>query len=271
MTNSLIALLPPSETKRDGGSAVSASLFGPVQDEAREEALTELRALAGDAEAHQRALKLSDKLAETERARNLALCDAPRMPALERYTGVLYDALDVASLPDAARTWALERYVIQSALWGLVRGSDAIPAYRCSASTGLGKRSMKQRWARACAAVLAEHKGVVLHLRSKSYAALGPLPDRDDALVLEFVTRMPTGELKQLNHFNKQGKGEFLRTLALADSEVHEQLDAVGDMEGLCSVLRALGIEIDPVSEREAMVTVDDPRQQRLGQSTTTG
>lgn len=261
MTNSLIALLPPSETKRDGGSAVSAPLFGPVQDEAREEALTELQTLAEDAEGHQRALKLSDKLAETERARNLSLREAPRMPALERYTGVLYDALDVASLSDAARSWALERYFIQSALWGLVRGSDAIPAYRCSASTRLGQRSMKQRWARTCAAVLAEHEGVILDLRSKSYAELGPLPDRDDALVLEFVTRMPNGELKQLNHFNKQGKGDLLRTLASADPEVHEHLDAVADLEGLCGVLAELGVEIEPTSEHEAMVVVGDPRQ----------
>lgn len=236
-------------------------MFGRVQDEAREEVTTELRVLAQDAAAHQRALKLSDKLAETERARNLALCNGPRMPVLERYTGVLYDALDVASLPDAARSWALEHCFIQSALWGLVRGSDAIPAYRCSASTRLGKHSMKQRWARTCAAVLAEHEGVILDLRSKSYAELGPLPDRDNAFVLEFVTRMPNGELKQLNHFNKQGKGEFLRTVASASAEVHERLDMVVGMEGLCGVLVELGIEIEATSEREAMVVVDDPRQ----------
>lgn len=260
MTNSLIALLPPSETKRDGGSTVSASLFGPVQDEAREEAVTELLALAQDTERHQGVLKLSAKLAERERARNSTLCDAPRMPALERYTGVLYDALGVSSLEVPAREWALERCLIQSALWGLVRGSDPIPAYRCSASTRLGDTSMKQRWQKVCAAALAEHNGPILDLRSRGYAELGPLPDRDNAMVLEFVTRLPNGELKQLNHFNKQGKGEFLRMLACTATTLRDPIDTVENVNDLCSVLGELGVEIEATSEGEAMVIVDDPR-----------
>ena len=39
---------------------------------------------------------------DAEIARNAALWTAPTMPALHRYTGVLYDALDVRSLRGAA-------------------------------------------------------------------------------------------------------------------------------------------------------------------------
>ena len=59
------------------------------------------------------------------------------MPALLRYTGVLYEALDVRGLPRAARTRAAERLLITSALFGMVGGDDAVPAYRFSAGSVL--------------------------------------------------------------------------------------------------------------------------------------
>lgn len=263
MSPSLIALLPPSETKRDGGSAAFRPLCGAEQDRLRDETVSALVALAQDAEAHQRALKLSDKLAESERQRNGALRSGPYMPALERYTGVLYDALDVRSLDSAGQAWAFERFFVQSALWGVIRGSDAIPAYRCSASTRLGGLAMKARWQKVTHAVLAEHEGVILDLRSKSYAELGPLPERDNVVTLEFVTCLSNGEVKQLNHFNKQGKGEFLRMLASAPDTVHRHLDEAQTAARVCALLGDLGVEIDMVAEREAVVIVEDPRTNR--------
>ena len=47
------------------------------------------------------------------------------MPALLRYTGVLYEALDVRGLSRAARARAAERLLITSALFGIVGGDDA--------------------------------------------------------------------------------------------------------------------------------------------------
>lgn len=266
MTRHLIALLPPSETKKDGGSAAfSGALLAGLrawtgQDAPRAEALRLLVELARDPGAHAGALKLSPAQAERELARNASLASAPRMPALERYTGVLYDALDAAGLDAEARRRAGERLAIQSALFGLLGADDPIPAYRCSASTRLGSRSMGARWARAGAAALASWEGPILDLRSKAYAALAPLPDRDDAVVAEVVTRMPDGELKALSHFNKRAKGELARAIALAPVPALAALDGARDAHELGSALGALGVEAQAAGERELLIVADDPR-----------
>ena len=54
------------------------------------------------------------------------------MPAIDRYTGVLFDALDAPSLDADAREFARETVVVHSALFGLVGALDEIPAYRLS-------------------------------------------------------------------------------------------------------------------------------------------
>jgi hypothetical protein len=76
-----------------------------------------------------RALKLEpapDRRGRTESR----LRDAPTMPAIDRYTGVLYDALDAGTPLADARSFASSSVVVHSALFGLVgRSTDpGVPA-----------------------------------------------------------------------------------------------------------------------------------------------
>src|SRR3546814_15244212 len=71
------------------------------------------------------------------RAARQAGATAPRaltMPAIERYTGVLYGELDWASLPRAARGRGADQVRIVSGLWGLVAPLDPIPPYKLKLS-----------------------------------------------------------------------------------------------------------------------------------------
>ena len=100
----MIVLLPPSETKRGGGDGPALtldSLSSPALRPLRAELVDELVALAADPAASRTALGLSASQ-DSEIERNAALWTAPTMPALHRYTGVLYDALDVTSLRGAS-------------------------------------------------------------------------------------------------------------------------------------------------------------------------
>ena len=72
-----------------------------------------------------------------EIARNLVLETSPALPAARVYTGVLYDALDLASLDPAARRRANRWLVTVSALFGAVRPPDAIVPYRLSMAVNL--------------------------------------------------------------------------------------------------------------------------------------
>lgn len=215
----MLILLPPSETKRDGGAGAPLDLGAlrfPSLEPIRRDVVEALIALSADHQASLRALKLGPKQA-AEVERNRAVASSPTHPALLRYTGVLYDALDAESLTDEQWSYAAEHVAVQSALLGIVGAADPIPAYRLSfdsrLSTERGVPSLKKRWSGAGAAALAEYEGLLLDLRSEGYAALAPLPDRAGAHYVRVLARDEGGKVRALNHFNKQAKGLFTRAL----------------------------------------------------------
>ena len=112
-------------------------------------------------------------------ARNAEVWTSPTVPALHRYTGVLYDALDVGSLRGAAAVRARRRLVVGSALFGLLTADDPVPAYRLSAGSALpGRGTLAAVWRPLLEPVLAAvaARELVVDLRSGSYAALARVP-----------------------------------------------------------------------------------------------
>ena len=200
----MLIVLPPSETKAPGGDTAPMALSFPSLDPVRTLLLDALSAT--DVDTQMRELKIpAGKRAEAEE--NLTLRAAPVMPAIQRYTGVLYDALDAASLSSDA----LSRLAVGSALFGVVRAGDLIPRYRVSGGSKLGGKTMKAWWGSAVTEVLAEEDFVV-DMRSGAYQQLGPVP----GAVIVRVEQAATG--KVVSHFNKQYKGELARALAPHDA-----------------------------------------------------
>lgn len=223
----MILLLPPSETKRDGGRAGSrldlAVLSWPQLTPARSRALAALGRLPEDDAAALRSLKLSPRqLPEVERNRRLA--QAPTMPALNRYTGVLFDALDAGSLNPDAWAFAGRHLVIHSALFGLLHGDDPIPAYRLSHDSRLPGLSLRRLWREAVPDALSSIRGLVIDLRSDSYIALGPAPE--SAVTVRVVSEDASGRRTALSHFNKAAKGRFARAVVEAGI-VHESAQSL--------------------------------------------
>lgn len=209
----MLILLPPSETKRAGGTGRSLSLDRlrfPGLTEARRSLADDVAALSLDTDAAVAALKLGPKQ-RGEAESNRILWESPTLPALDRYTGVLFDALDAASLSEPARAFAGRHLVIHAALFGPVGALDPIPAYRLSHDSRVPGRPLKRHWRTAVAASLAEEPGLVLDLRSEAYVALGPAPDGSQ--FLRVLTEGAGGARRALNHFNKKAKGEFTRAI----------------------------------------------------------
>ncbi|MCL2516324.1 MAG: peroxide stress protein YaaA [Microbacteriaceae bacterium] len=210
----MLLLLPPSETKRAGGEAGSrlalATLRFPALTDARRTVLDAVAALALDHDASVSALGLGPKQ-HHEVAKNRVLETSALLPAVDRYTGVLYDALDAGSLPAVAREHLARHVVIHSAVLGPVGALDGIPDYRLSHDSRLPGLRLKGVWADAVAEALAGETGLVLDARSQGYAALGPAPH---ALWLEVVAEDGSGRRRALNHFNKHAKGELARAFA---------------------------------------------------------
>jgi cytoplasmic iron level regulating protein YaaA (DUF328/UPF0246 family) len=130
------------------------------------------------------------------------LRDAPAVAAGRLYTGVLYDALDLATLP--AR--AARNIVIVSAQFGALRPADRVPYY---------KREMDAAyWRDALRAPLDEAAGgrVVLDCRSATYtAAWRPGRGSDVTRVHVGVVEERDGVRRVVSHFAKKARGEVAR------------------------------------------------------------
>ena len=247
----MLVLLPPSETKAPGGdgppldlSALSAPELTPV----RTELVEHLVKLADDVPAARVALGLSAKQ-DDEIARNAALWTSPTQPALHRYTGVLYDALDVTSMTRAQRARAGRRLAVGSALFGLVRADDPFPAYRLSAGSALpGLPTLRALWKPALTPVLAAVDD------SWSICAAGPTPRsrrsrRGHPRGAERAPgRLPVGR----QPLQQAHKGRVARLLALTTAEPD-------DVVGLRRLLRRAGLHVEHDGGRRLALVVPAP------------
>jgi uncharacterized protein len=84
-------------------------------------------------------------LAAARRA-NASLTTSPSLPAWRRYTGVVWDGLDVASLPAEVGRRAMSSVVVVSGLLGLVALDDPIPEYRLKMGASLSPYGKLSTW-----------------------------------------------------------------------------------------------------------------------------
>lgn len=254
----MLVLLPPSETKLSGGTGGPldyAALTYPSLNTQRRVLVRALRTLAKDPDAMMAALKLGRTQA-SEVDRNRALTTSPTMPALDRYTGVLYDALDAPTLAPAARDFAGRHLLVHSALFGPVGALDLVPAYRLSHDSRLPGHPLKKHWGDAVTRALAARAGLVLDLRSEGYVALGAAPARAESLFLRVVTEAPGGQKRALNHFNKKSKGEFTRAILRHGQDFASAAE-------LLEWAPSAGFRLQPGAPGELELVVDSPLSSR--------
>lgn len=258
----MLILLPPSETKASGGDGVPltlSTLSFPSLNEVRREIIADLCSL--DVEDSLKVLGISEALrAEAEANQNLY--NSPTMPAVLRYTGVLYDALDAKTLT-SLDPHALSRLAIGSALFGVLRAQDPIPQYRLSSGTKLPQRigadtcekregplpTLQRRWGSHITEALAatadaNGQGVVVDLRSGGYQNLGKVltsSPGSDAVTVRVESTRPDGTRKVVSHFNKHYKGILARTLATAGSKA----DAARTTEDIAAIAESAGLHVE--------------------------
>ena len=202
----MLFLLPPSETKRPGGGALTidqvALTFGGL-NKARE--------------------------AVIEAAGAKELLSAPTMRALDRYSGTLYGAIhgrglkgtptEHNSLTSDEIARAKSTILIQSAMFGLIPATDLIPEYKINATKKLNGLNLKQLWAQAHEAIWPRLSGgLIIDLRSKTYAELAPIPEGLTSYTVTVYVEREDGFREQLNHFNKKAKGQLVRAVLMENT-----------------------------------------------------
>lgn len=146
--NSFVVLLPPSEGKAIGGDkrlkyTNASGVFGPTLGEYRTE-VAEALAQAKGGDGKLLGIK-GDLLARAQEA-NRNLIGAPTLPAWQRYTGVVWDHLDLASFSASALASATKRIIIPSGFAGLVRADDPLPDYRLKMGARLTPFGLMASW-----------------------------------------------------------------------------------------------------------------------------
>ena len=215
----MLILLPPSEGKTSpiqGPKLDLAALSFPELTRQRTSTLKALIELCTkDSQSAAAILGLGPTQADEVQV-NALLRKAPCAPAIEVYTGVLFDALDVTTLGKAARRRLQLSTVISSALFGLVRPDDVIPAYRLSGDISLpGIGVPAAHWRDAVSAAICESTGVIVDLRSQMYAHLGPIPaEAASRAVSARILLEKNGKRSIVSHHNKASKGRLVRALA---------------------------------------------------------
>jgi cytoplasmic iron level regulating protein YaaA (DUF328/UPF0246 family) len=221
----MIFLLPPSETKEPGGKMKAKVLSHKELDKTRKLLQLALIEICKSQTIAAKALKLGPKQLG-EIAVNLDLVNPKCLPALDRYTGTLYDALKEGGITAVMRTRASKTVFIQSSLFGLISAADEIPNYRMSASSKLPGLNLKKLWQQSHEAVWPKlSKEIVIDMRSNSYAELAPVPENLSCYTLDVVKEDKKGKRTKLNHFNKQAKGQFLRSALMINPAPKSVLD----------------------------------------------
>ncbi|RKT56969.1 hypothetical protein C8E97_5683 [Saccharothrix australiensis] len=238
----VLVLLPPSETKAVGGDGPPLDLgrlaFPEPLDPVRAKLVDALVDLAADVPASLAVLGLSERQ-EQEVHRNAELRTSPTLPALDRYTGVLYDNLGLKTLTKAERSRAAHRLAVASALFGVVGGGDPIPAYRLSGGSVLPSVGpLGGLWRPVLGPVLA---GVdLIDLRSAPYSSLAKIPH---AITVRVVTEDAAGRRQAVSHFNKAHKGLLARAIVESRAEVKS-------VRSLVRIAAAAGLRLEPTADR---------------------
>ena len=214
-----LILLPPSEGKAAAGTGPpwSPGSMSLALDPQREETLAALAAAMRAPEAARSTLLgVRGKALAAATAANRGARTAPTLPAIERYTGVLYEALDRASLPAAQRKRLDSSVLIFSGLWGAVAPGDPIPDYKLKMGAALPRLGKLSTWWRGdlSAAVAARAAGrTVWNLLPAEHAAAWDAPAGLTQIIVRFLEPRPDGSLSAVSHWNKHLKGALVRYL----------------------------------------------------------
>ena len=146
-----------------------------------------------------------------------------------------------AGCPGRREARAAERLLITSALFGIVGGDDAVPAYRLSAGSTLpGLPGLPAFWRSRLAAPIGTLDRPLVDLRSGAYAAFAPIPD---AIAVRVVTENAFGQRTVVSHFNKATKGLLARALVTSRAEIT-------GISAVARVARKAGLRVERTGDR---------------------
>jgi cytoplasmic iron level regulating protein YaaA (DUF328/UPF0246 family) len=155
---------------------------------------------------------------------------AKTLPASQRYTGVVWDHLDLASLPLATQKIAAKNIIIISGLLGLVTAGDPTPDYRLKIGASLAPMGKLSSWWRdEISNALNKHcaGAVVISLLPQEHSA-ALIPDSESMKSYLHVD-LATKSGKAGGHDAKAAKGRLARHLLINRNDPVKALKSFKD------------------------------------------
>jgi len=175
------------------------------------------RAMKGSEAARGKLLGVKGVALKAATQADRAVRTAPTLPAIQRYTGVLYDALDAASLSTLERRRLDRSVLIVSGLWGIVAPSDLIPSYKLKMGASLaGTGKLSTWWRPVISEVLADRaarSSQVWNLLPIEHEAAWTAPEGLSQVTVKFLDTRADGSRTVVSHANKALKGALVRFL----------------------------------------------------------
>jgi cytoplasmic iron level regulating protein YaaA (DUF328/UPF0246 family) len=236
-------LLAPSEDKKEGGRLgtlsenkdqawVRMSLQKKIRDASRSE-LLKILGTKGD---------LFNKV--ITQCKNLRK-PLPLLPALGRYQGVAFEALDASSIP--LKTW--QQIFVLSNLRGLVRGDELLPFYKLKMNSLEGLKAHLQK--QFLSELNKIPKGPVWSLIPEDQSSLIHLwgRERNTAMILD-------GSGKKVSHWSKYYRGLLARWIL-----VHQKGSPNQVFKAILPSCRITEMNDNEYGGKELVITIDTKRK----------
>ncbi len=223
-------LFSPSEGKKLGGNESSLqlqtllfpslnvtrlSLLNEYNDLLKKGSLEQLQALTG--------VKKEEEIKKYQED----IFSSRTMKAIERYDGVAYDYLDLASLSPQERSYLDTQTIIFSNLFGPILGGDKIPSYKLKQGATVNAIATEKIYKDSSSQMLDEllNGQTILDLRAGYY-------EKFYTLNQPFTTMKFLKDGKSVSHWAKAYRGKVLRTVAKIQPRTQEELCEI-EFEGL--------------------------------------
>ncbi len=208
-------LLAPAETKIEGGEypPIDLSLF-PLQQPVIKE--YEDFILSSDIDTLSKWFGLKN-INECEKYKR-SITQLPTTKAIQRYTGVAFEALGYNSLPQMAQKYIDDNVILFSNLFGVLRSDDFIPNYKFKQGAILPTINNEKYYKEVLKKPLDEMLGdEVLDLRATYY-------DKIYKLTAPTITYKFLKNGKVVSHWAKHYRGELVKQIALNNISNFAQL-----------------------------------------------
>ncbi len=138
-----------------------------------------------------------------------SLKNKPSMKAIERYTGVAFDALDYENLSTKAQTYVDENVVLFSNLFGPIKANDLIPDYKYKQGAKLPNTNVEKFYNEHFSELLDDELGEeIIDIRAGYYEKFYKVK-KANVLTFKFIK-----DGKVVSHWAKFYRGKLLQAIA---------------------------------------------------------